>query len=153
MLKFVIRGKDRDTYGFGLSEANMNRLQFNHEPIFFDYAFAGTPNVYGLILCMYDFPEPEDIIACPEAVNHLAIPYLNHRVTFDNLRVFPVCRSVTDKLKEDPTYCFAVDCPILKPGDRQVFFAGRTEEEMEQYFSDIGLITAKTKKYKPKGFG
>ena len=55
MFKFVSHLPEGNLYGFGLTETNLNRLEFNNEPIFFDFGYAGHPELFGLILYFRQF--------------------------------------------------------------------------------------------------
>jgi hypothetical protein len=63
MFKFVSGLEQGNLYGFGLTEANLNRLEFNREPIFFDFGYANHPEIFGLILHTPEYKTPEDIAA------------------------------------------------------------------------------------------
>ncbi len=95
-------------YGFGLSETNLNRLQFNDEPIFFDFGYAGHPKLFGLILYFDEFEKPEQIAANIDAVKERCIPFINqkHGVTGETLRVFPIAKSIMEKLRNTPLWSF-----------------------------------------------
>lgn len=141
-------------YGFGLSEANLNRLEFNNEPIFFDFGYAGIPKLFGLILYFGEFAKPEEIAVNPDAVKERCIPFVNEKrgVTGETLRVFPIAKSIMETFRSTPFWCFQAHIEITNSSDIQLFFSGRTEQELEQWFRDKGLITAQTKQTY-EGFG
>ena len=141
-------------YGFGLSETNLNRLEFNNEPIFWNFGYASHPKLFGLILYLGEFAEPEDIAANPDVVRDRCIPFLNeaYGVTTETLRIFPLSSRIMKELRGTPFGCFESYVAIAHPNDVQLFFSGRTEQELEQHFRDKGLITSQTKK-SYKGFG
>lgn len=149
MIKFTGDLQNGGTlYGFGLSEANLNRLEFNDEPIFFDFGYNGNPELFGLIFYLGEFKEPADIAANPDAVSQRCIPFLNerHGVTVETLRVFPVAKSIMQTFRSTPLWSFQAHIEITNPNDLQLFFSGRTEQELEQYFQNAGLIGSRTKR-------
>jgi len=74
MLKFTAELQNSGTlYGFGLAEANLNRLEFNNEPIFFDFGYAKHPELFGLILYFDEFYEPVEIAENVDAVKQRCI--------------------------------------------------------------------------------
>lgn len=155
MIKFTAALQNGGTlYGFGLAEANLNRLEFNDEPIFFDFGYASHPEMFGLILYMGEFREPAEIAANPETVGKRCIPLLDekHGVTVETLRVFPIAKSIMETLRGIPLWSFQAHIEVTHPNDLQLFFSGRTEQELEQYFQDKGLVTPRTKRTY-KGFG
>lgn len=154
MIKFVANGTEGSLYGFGLSEGNLNRLQFNQEPIFFSFEYAGVPELFGLVFYMSQFKEPIDIFNNPESVQEFCVPFLDDArgITVDALRVFPLAQSVMQKFRSTPFWGFEAKMQITHPGDRQMFFSGRTNEEIEEYFQGAGLLSPKTKRTY-KGFG
>lgn len=155
MLKCVAELKDGgNLYVFGLSETNLNRLQFNQEPIFFDFGYMGNPNLFGLILYFDAFNEPIEILANPDVVSECCAPFINekHGVNGNTLRVFPIAKRIMGEFRTTQFWAFKTQVEITHPNDVQLFFSGRTEEEIEQHFRDKGLITAQTKKTY-KGFG
>jgi hypothetical protein len=141
-------------YGFGLSEANLNRLEFNDEPIFFDFGYAGHPELFGLILYFGEFEEPAEIAANADAVNDHCIPFIDEKrgVTAETLRVFPIAKRIMRELRGTPLWSFQAKIHITNPSDMQMFLSGRTEHELEQYFLEKGLISPQTKRTY-KGFG
>jgi hypothetical protein len=155
MIKFVaaLQGSG-NLYGFGLSETNLNRLEFNDEPIFFDFGYTGHPELFGLILYFGEFEEPVEIAANADAVNDRCIPFIDEKrgVTGETLRVFPIAKRIMRELRGTPLWSFQAKTQITNPNDMQMFFSGRTEHELEQYFLEKGLISPQTKRTY-KGFG
>lgn len=149
MIKFTGAMQNGGTlYGFGLSEGNLNRLEFNDEPIFFDFGYTGHPELFGLIFYMGEFGEPSDIAANPEEVGKRCIPFFDeaHGVTVESLRVFPIAKSIMQTLRSIPMWSFQAHIEITNSNDMQLFFSGRTEQELEQFFREKGLISSKTKR-------
>ncbi|MBN3949421.1 MAG: hypothetical protein HWQ38_24325 [Nostoc sp. NMS7] len=154
MIKFLAELQNGGTlYGFGLAEANLNRLEFNNEPIFFDFEYAKHPELFGLILYFNEFEEPAEIAENIEAVQERSIPFIDeeHGVNGDTLRVFPIAKRIMREMRT-PLWSFQTKATITNPNDMQMFFSGRTEHELEQYFLEKGLISPKTKRTY-KGFG
>ena len=156
MIKFVAEliGEGH-LYGFGLTEANLNRMQFNEEPIFFDFGYCGHPELFGLILYMDGFKEPEDIAANIEVLEQRLIPFLNveHGVTIDTLLVLPIAESIMQKFRTTPFWGFTTQTKITNPADQQLVFAGRDKKDIEQYLQKTGLVVPVPKtKRTPKGF-
>lgn len=56
------------------------------------------------------------------------------------------------KFREVPFWGFESQIEITNPQDKQLFFAGRTEQEIEDYLRGAGLIKPQTKQ-SYKGFG
>lgn len=155
MLKFFARLQNGGgLYGFGLSEFNLNRLEFNDEPIFFDFGYVGHPNLFGLILYFGNFNDPIEVAANVEAVQEKCMPFIdpNRGVTGETLRVFPICKSIMQALRSTPLWSFEARVEIANPNDMQLFLSGRTEQELEEFFQRQGLISPRTKKTY-KGFG
>ncbi|MEH2135405.1 hypothetical protein [Nostoc sp.] len=151
MLKLTAKLKNSGTlYCFGLSETNLNRLEFNNEPIFFDFDYAGHSDLFGLILYFDEFKEPTEIAANPHAVERRCIPFLNekHNVTEKTLRVFPIAQNIMKTLRSKPLWSFQSKTQIANPDDIQLFLSARTEQELEQYFRREGFISPQTKEYK-----
>ncbi|MHC5779313.1 hypothetical protein [Nostoc sp.] len=154
MIKFLAKLQNGGTlYGFGLAEANLNRLEFNNEPIFFDFEYAQHPGLFGLILYFDEFEEPVQITENAEAVGDRCVPFINeeHGVTGETLRVFPIAKRIMREMRT-PLYCFKTEIEITNPNDIGLFFSGRTEHELEKYFQEQGLISPQTKRTS-KGFG
>lgn len=155
MLKCLAEIKDGgNLYMFGLPETNMNRLQFKNEPIFFDFGYAGNPKLFGLILYFEEFREIDEIMANPDAVKQRCLPFVSdrHGVNGETLRVFPIAKRIMEELRATPYCYFQTQIEIAHPNDVQLFFSGRTEQEIEQRFREQGLITDQTKKtYKGVG--
>jgi hypothetical protein len=144
MLKFTAKMQNGGTlYGFGLAESNLNRLEFNDEPIFFSFEYAGHPKLFGLILYLGQFETPEEISANGEAVvSDRSIPFINekHGVTGETLSVFPIARSIMEKMRSTPLWSFETQAQITNSNDIQLFFSGRTEQELRDYFIEGGLL-------------
>ncbi len=155
MIKFTASLKPQGTlYGFGLSEANLNRLEFNSEPIFFDFGYCDRPDLFGLILYLEVFKTPEDIANNLETVQLHCLPFINpdRGVTTETLRVFPIARNIMAKFRRSPYWGFETSVEITNPHDKQMFFAGTTEQNIEQYLQNGGFLSVKTKRTF-KGFG
>jgi hypothetical protein len=154
MIKFVAKMAEGTMYGFGLTETNLNRLEFNHEPIFFDFGYTDHPELFGLILYMGDFKKPEDIAANPKILEQRIVPFLDakHGVTPDKLVVLPIAQSVMQKFRTTPFWGFSAQTEITNPADQQLVFAGRDEEDIKRYLQTTGLISPETK-HTSKGFG
>ncbi len=155
MLKFTAELQNGgNLYGFGLSETNLNRLEFNDEPIFFDFGYASHPELFGLILYFGEFEKPEQIAANIDAVKHRCIPFINQKygVTPETLRVFPLAKSIMEKLRNTRLWAFDAQIEITNPSDKQLILAGRTEQELEEFFVQNGFVRPQTKRIY-KGFG
>jgi hypothetical protein len=154
MIKFTAKLQNGGIlYGFGLAEANLNRLEFNDEPIFFDFGYANYPELFGLIFYMSQFEEPAEIAENFDAVKERIVPFVNekHGVNGDTLRVFPIAKRIMRELRT-PLWSFQSRIEITNHNDMQMFFSGRTEQELEDYFQSKGLIRQQTKRTY-KGFG
>jgi hypothetical protein len=152
MIKFTGRiDKGGTLYGFGLSEANLNRLVFNREPIFFSFDYAGLPHLFGLIL-YFDCPTPEELNL--EVVQQACLPFLSpeHGVTVNTLRVMALTKSIVDQFRATPFWQHSTKILIAHPEDVQMIFAGPDEQAIEEYMRDAGFIGPKTKRIS-KGFG
>ncbi|MFN6572399.1 MAG: hypothetical protein RMY31_035400 [Dendronalium sp. ChiSLP03b] len=123
-------------------------MQFNDEPIFFDFGYAGYPKLFGLILYFGEFETPEQIAANIDAVKQRCIPFINQKygVTGQTLRVFPLAKNVMDKLRNTPLWAFDTQIEIANPNDKQLIFAGRTEQELEEFFVQSGFAKPQTKR-------
>lgn len=158
MIKFLAGNPaGRRVFGFGLSEANLNRMQFNNEPLFFDFGYAGNPELFGLILYVGDFDTPEQIHANLEQVKQRALPAFNlgRGVSPESLRMFVLSRDIVEKFRQIPFWGFNTALEITHPEDQQLFFSGRTEQDIEAYLIKEGLITPDTERTTKgfKGFG
>lgn len=142
MIRFVTQLAQGRLYGFGLSEVSLNRLEFNNELIVFSFHYAGLPQLFGVILYMEMFKEPADIFQNPAIVASCCLPLLDPErgITLDSLRAFPMAQSVMKKLREKPGYGLESHIEISKPGDKQVFLAGRDEEDIKKHIVDGGYI-------------
>jgi hypothetical protein len=152
MIKFTGSIDDGGTlYGFGLTEANLNRLVFNQEPIFFDFGYAGLPHLFGLIL-YFDCPAPEDLSL--ETVQAAVIPFLDSArgVTVNTLRLMALTKSIVDQFRAVPFWQHSTKIAIAHENDVEMIFSGPDEGAIEKYFVDTGLVTQKTKRT-TKGFG
>ncbi len=149
MIKFTASLQNGgNLYGFGLTETNLNRLEFNNEPIFFDFGYAGTPKLFGLILYFGEFEAPEQIAANVDVVKEQCIPFFDETrgVTGETLRVFFLAKSVMQKMRNTPLWAFDAQIEITNPNDKQLIFAGRTEQELEEFFVQNGLARPRTKR-------
>lgn len=154
MIKFTAELFNGGTlYGFGLSEANLNRMEFNHEPIFFDFGYAKMSNLFGLILYLDKYATPEEILDNFEEIRKLQLPFLNmpRGVTPETLIIFPMARNIMARLRKEKFWCFETNVNIKSAHDKQIFLAARTEQEIEKFFLDAGFITKHTKRSQ-KGF-
>lgn len=153
MFKFTGEMEQGTLYGFGLSEVNLNRLEFNREPILFDFGYAGVPNVFGLIIYL-DFSTPEEAAASMDVVRTAVVPYLNPSagITVESLRLFPIVRSVMKQFREVPFWGFDTATPIGDPADKQLFFAARDERDIKEYLMANGVVP-KPPKPPFRGFG
>lgn len=133
-------------YLFGLTEGNLNRMEFNGEPIFFDFGYAGHLKLFGLIHYFPEFNRPEDIKVEQLEGFCQAFVDLERNVTFETLRFFPLARSVMEKFRSTPFWGLNAYIEIAHSGDRQIFFAGQDEKAIEDYFVRAGLITPQTKR-------
>ena len=158
MLKFIAAmPAGGRLYGFGLSEGNLNRLQFNQEPIFFDFGYDGKPELFGLILYMERFSTALELAADLAAVRLRCQPFLDsdRGVTPASLRVFPFPQEVMERFRrfrDTPIWGFETKVQITDPKDCQIFFSGRTEQELAEMLREMGLVGKKTKRTH-KGFG
>jgi hypothetical protein len=152
MIKFVSHLDKGNLYGFGLTKDNLNRMEFNNEPLFFDFGYAGQPDLFGLILYLPEFEKPEDVNV--KAVAQYCIPFFNldRGVLPETLRVFPMVQSVIQQFRSVPYWALETKVEITNQHDIQMFFAGRDEQDIEEYFQRAGFLTAKTKRT-TKGFG
>lgn len=109
--------------------------------------YAGNPDLFGLILYFNEFSEPAEIAKNLNAVKLRCVPFLNkeYGVTEETLRIFPIAARIMKELRATPRWCFQAHTEIDHPLDTQLFFSGRTEQELEQYFRDKGLIDERTK--------
>lgn len=153
MIKCLARlNQGGNLYVFGLTEANLNRMEFNQEPIFFDFGYADHPEQFALIHYFPQFAEPKDVEA--ETLIRFCSRLIDEKrgVTFETLRVFPIAQSVMQQFRSTPFWSLDARCPITSPNDKQLFFAGQDEQSIEKYLVDSGLISPKTKRT-TKGFG
>ncbi|MFN6538111.1 MAG: hypothetical protein RM021_017435 [Nostoc sp. EkiNYC01] len=134
-------------YLFGLPKTDLDRLQFNNEPIFFDFGYAGFPKLFGLILYFDSFEVPEEIDANIDAVKQSCLPFINEKrgVTGETLLFFPIAKSIMTEFRSTPIWGFEHRLQVSHPNDMQFFFSGKTEEELLDYFRREGLITPQTK--------
>lgn len=155
MIKFLAH-KDGGgmAYGFGFSEANLNRMEFNNEPIFFDFGYADRPDLFGLFVYCHQFETPESMQFDLNTVKAYALPFFNEQrgVTPESLRMFPIARSIMQKFRSTPYWGFDTHIEIAHPSDVQLIFSGPDEPSIQRYFSKAGFITPRTKRTQ-KGFG
>ncbi len=57
-----------------------------------------------------------------------------------------------EKLRNTPLWSFDAQIEITDPNDKQLIFAGRTEQELEEFFVQSGFVKPQTKRIY-KGFG
>ena len=154
MIKFVAQLEQGNLYGFGFTDTNLNRLEFNDEPIFFCFDYAGHPELFGLILYMGEFQNPIDLQQNMDALIPLRNFFVNPTkgITTDTLLVFPIVRSVMQKFREKPFWALETHTMVTTPGDKQMFFCGTDDQTMTAYFREAGFITSQTRQTK-KGFG
>ena len=141
-------------YGFGLTEVNLNRLEFNAEPLLFDFGFAGHPELFCLIIYVGDrFNTPEDAAANINVVKEYCLPYLNESqgITPESLRMFPITRTVMEKFRSTPFWGFDCHIQITHPNDMQLIFAGPDERSIGKYLRKSGLFVDTD--IPPQGFG
>lgn len=153
MIKFLAELDEGTLYGFALTEANLNRMEFNREPIFFDFGYAGHPELFGLFIYFSQFKTPEDIVANFRVVEAQVTPFLNEErnVTPATLRIFPLAQCVFQQLRDQPFWSLDAEIKIAHPKDKQLIFAGPDEQSIEDHFREAGLITPQTK-FMTKGF-
>lgn len=147
MIRFAANTVTGRLYGFGLTEANLNRLQFNREFIFIDFATMDTPGYFGLIVHQ-DVESPHQVDL--DLLQPFVAMVLDEKrgVTVDSLRAFVLDSGTIAKLRKCQP--FTTNVEISKPDDIQMFFWGRTEDEIKLALADfIGPSTRKTR----KGFG
>lgn len=147
MLKFTAQQEGGGTlYGFGLSETDLNRLEFNQETIFFEFDYAGQPNKCGLIAYLGDYETPEDIAANLEQVRKaVALSFgAPSNALPGNLHLFPIARSVMQRFRQEPFWAFTTNLQISNSKDSQMFFSATTEAQMRKYLADAGLIKLPT---------
>lgn len=128
-------------YGFGLTESDLNRLEFNREAIFFDFGYAGHPELFGLVFYL-DVEYPIEVIQNVEQIEQRCSSYLDpiKGITVDSLRVFPLVRSIVSKFRYTPYWAFETHIEITHPEDQQVFFAGRDERDIKHLIRSTGLV-------------
>jgi hypothetical protein len=147
MLKAVASLKSGgNLYAFGLSESDLNRLQFYNESIFFDFSFARQPQLFGLIVYFWQFEKPEDVLVNFDIVNEKCTSFFNESrgVTADTLCVFPFARKTLSDIRATPFWALQTRVQITHPGDIQTFFSGQTEDAIEKHFRDAGWINSQT---------
>ena len=155
MIKFVSSMPEGDLYGFALTEGNLNRLEFNQEVIFFDFGYAGHPTLFGMIAYLPHYPTALDMLADIDSITGMALDVasdISEVVTPATLRFFPFAHEVMQRFRSTPFWAFDTSISIAKPGDRQMFFSGRTEQDIEEYFARHGFIGPETKRM-AQGFG
>jgi hypothetical protein len=155
MIKITAKkGDTGSAYLFGLSEVNLNRLEFNQEPILFSFDYAGFPQTFGLVVYLPEMTESNWEGLDMEALERKCVQYMSTEagITPDTLRIFVLSRPVMQRLRTEPFWGYETHINIGDPKDVQLFFAGRTEAEIEAYFIEHGFI-APRKDSSPKGFG
>ncbi|MCC5636335.1 hypothetical protein LC593_10785 [Nostoc sp. CHAB 5844] len=155
MLKFTAELQDGgNLYGFGLTETNLNRLEFNDEPILFSFDFIGHPDIYALIFYLgFKFKKPEDIAKNIDFVENCCASFAREKgISPEALRIFPIAKTVMQKLRDTPLWGFDnVKVEITHPNDKQLIFSGRTEQELRDFFMQSGFVKPQTKQIY-KGF-
>lgn len=141
MIKFCALMDSGMLYGFGLTEANLNRMEFNKESIFFSFDYAGHPEIWALLLFLEEYGKAEEIIDGLQDVSLLGEQFLDEArgVTPDTLRIFPFGREVMDKLRRMDYWAFGASVEIKHPDDQQLFFAGPDEKAIKRYMYGLGL--------------
>jgi hypothetical protein len=154
MIKFIAPIAKGNLYGFGLTENELNRMEFNNETIFFDFGYADQPKLFGLILYLESFQKPEDILNNFDALTVQCLPFFNSErgVTSETLRVFPMAKNIMQEFRNTPFWGYSTQIEITNPNDQQLIFAGKDEQAIEEYLQRAGLLTTKTKRTY-KGFG
>ncbi len=140
-------------YVFAFSEANLNRLEFNREAIFFDFGYAGHPDLYGLIMYFGQFKDPAEVAENIDVIRQSCVQFVdfNSNITVDTLRLFALPRSILEEFRETPYWGYNMKFEIGHPKDEQIFFSGPTEDAIEGYLKDSGLDFGPRKPY--PGFG
>lgn len=143
MIKFLAHKPDGSkVFGFGFSETNMERLKFNREPIFFDFSDLDTPGYFGLVVYQDEFDEEELQNAAASILNP------SRGVTVETLRAFVLPESAYAQMLNG--LGFSLNVKIESPGDTEIFFAGKNEQQMQELLQ--AFIGSKTK-FTSKGFG
>ncbi|HEY9764610.1 MAG TPA: hypothetical protein V6D07_18935 [Trichocoleus sp.] len=156
MIKFYAPMNKGELFGFGLSETNLNRMEFNGEDVFFSFDFAGHPDVYGLVIFVEEYNDAEEMAQNIDAIKErYCLNYLEDKelgLTSENLRIFCFTKNVMEKFRSTPYWGFETNIPIKSNNDMQIFFSGPDEKSIEKYLVSAGLTTVKPKR-SPKGFG
>jgi hypothetical protein len=153
MIKTIAHKPDGGmVYMFGFSEANLNRMEFNREPIFFDFGYADRPDLFGLIHFFPGFKSPEDSDFREIEATAKATLNPDRGVTMETLRFFVLGQKIMGEFRQTPFWGHETHVEIGHPNDSQILFAARTEEDVERYFVQNGLIGPKTAR-SCKGFG
>lgn len=153
MIKATIPSEHSGTiFIFGLTKVNLNRLQFNQEPIFFDFGYIDRPDLYGLI---FHVPGIENLSEVdPNILHQSAAPFLSKTVTRSNLKVFAITEGVMTRMRKTDFWGFRYTAPITGPQDSQLIFAASDNAAIEQYFQEKRFIGPKTKRVVDlRGFG
>lgn len=147
MLKFIAETPDARLYGFGLTETDLNRLEFNQEPLLFDFKHIDRPDLFGAITYLPEYLTPEDMLSrfakptsltafkqeCLDKLERRGIYPFEKPAPLDKLILFPVCRSVFQTLRSRPFWAFDCNTPVTCPSDKQMFFAARDEKAITEY--------------------
>ena len=130
-------------YGFGLTETDLNRMEFNQEALFFDFGYVGAPGLHGLILYMDAFATAEDIAQDIAEIERQKAGFLKEHgaITPDSLRVFPLARNAMQQFRAVPFWAYGTQFELLHPDDRQMFFSGRDDQAIKEYLMAGGLRT------------
>ncbi|MDX2215462.1 MAG: hypothetical protein SFY66_19520 [Oculatellaceae cyanobacterium bins.114] len=122
MIKFTAQKEDGGTlYGFGLSEANLNRLQFNDEPIFFDFGYANHPNLFGLIMYCHEYSTPEAIAMARDNEKLLQLIDESQKFLKQKLGEAIVADASTETLSYFMEACRAMEHAGNNLGDRRYY--------------------------------
>jgi hypothetical protein len=155
MIKFLGEMLEGTLYGFGFTETNLNRLQFNQEPILFDFGYASRPDLFGLVLYLHQFQEPVDMVSNLDIVKMCCAPYLDSErgITPQTLHIFPIARSIMQQFRDVSFWGYETHNHISHPKDKQLFFAGPDGKSIEQHLAQTGLVIQRSPKGAGKGFG
>lgn len=142
MLKCVIQNESGDIYLFGLSETDLNRMEFNKESILFNFGYVNRPDLYGAVLYLNQF------FNWAEAVEDLKAVYYEITNLYDKkqginaqtLKPFIITRDILRKLRNTPFWTFKTHLKSTKSNDVQMFFAADDEVSMMERFRKEGLI-------------
>jgi hypothetical protein len=153
MIKTIARKPDGGTlYMFGFSETNLNRMEFNNEPIFFDFGYIDRPDLFGLIHFFPGFKSPDAADFSEIAATAKAVLNSDRGVTAETLRFFVLSQNIMDEFRKTSFWGHETRISITHVNDSQIFFAAPTEQDIERYFIQNELIGPRTEQ-SHKGFG